>query len=418
MDENGCEPKKLRLFPLLLITFIDTLGFGIVIPFLVFLVDQFGGNAIVYGFIGAMYPAFQLIGAPILGRLSDIHGRKKILFITQAGTLLSWIIFLLAFFTPLNTLVTVDSTIFGTFIITIPLLILFIARSFDGLTGGNIAVANAYLADITEEKDRNKNFGKMSISANLGFIIGPALAGLLSITIYKELIPVLAAALISLTGTIVILLYLPESRQCIIQTTKKVGFREVIGIKNIPYMLLLYFLIFLGFNIFYTAFPLHAIRSLQWSVADMGIYFSVLGILMIIVQGPVLSQAVKRYSDAHLAITGSVVLGTNFVLLASGNVALTYLAAAFFALGNGIMWPSILSIISKLAGTENQGAVQGFASSFSSLASIAGLILGGFLYEILGGMSFIIAAVIIYTVFLLSFRMLSFENKIQEETGK
>ncbi|NOQ48776.1 MAG: MFS transporter, partial [Methanococcoides sp.] len=80
MDENGCEPKKLRLFPLLLISFIDALGFGIVIPFLVFLVDQFGGNAIVYGFIGAMYPAFQLIGAPILGRWSDIHGRKKILF--------------------------------------------------------------------------------------------------------------------------------------------------------------------------------------------------------------------------------------------------------------------------------------------------------------------------------------------------
>lgn len=418
MDENDCKSKKLRLFPLLLITFIDTLGFGIVIPFLVFLVDQFGGNAIVYGFIGAMYPAFQLIGAPILGRWSDIHGRKKILFITQAGTLLSWIIFLLAFFTPLKTLVTVDSTVLGSFIVTIPLLILFIARSFDGLTGGNIAVANAYLADITEEKDRSKNFGKMSISANLGFIIGPALAGLLSITIYKELIPVLAAALISLVGTIVILLYLPESRQCKIRTTKKISFREVIGIKNIPYMLLLYFLIFFGFNIFYTAFPLHAIRSLQWTVAEMGIYFSVLGILMIIVQGPILSRAVKKYSDGHLAIAGSVVLGTNFVLLASGNVALTYLAAVFFALGNGIMWPSILSIISKLAGEDNQGAVQGFASSISSLSSILGLILGGFFYEIFGGRAFIVAAVIIYTVFLLSFRMLTFEKKIKEENEK
>lgn len=418
MDENGCEPKKLRLFPLLLISFIDALGFGIVIPFLVFLVDQFGGNAIVYGFIGAMYPAFQLIGAPILGRWSDIHGRKKILFITQAGTLLSWIIFLLAFFTPLKTLIAVDSAVLGTFVITIPLLILFIARSFDGVTGGNIAVANAYLADITEEKDRNKNFGKMSISTNLGFIIGPALAGLLSITIYKELIPVLAAALISLVGTVVILLYLPESRQCKIRTTKKISFREVVGIKNIPYMLLLYFLIFFGFNIFYTAFPLHAIRSLQWSVAEMGIYFSVLGILMIIVQGPILSRAVKKYPDVHLAIAGSVVLGTNFVLLASGNVALTYLAAVFFALGNGIMWPSILSIISKLAGEDNQGAVQGFASSISSMASILGLILGGFFYEIFGGRAFIVAAVIIYTVFLLSFRMLTFEKKIQEEAGK
>lgn len=415
MDQNGCKPKKPRLFPLLLINFINALGFGIVIPFLVFLVERFGGNAIVYGFIGAMYPAFQLIGAPILGRWSDIHGRKKILFITQAGTLFSWIIFLLAFFTPVKALVNVDSAFFGTFVITIPLLILFIARSFDGLTGGNVAVANAYLADITEEKDRNKNFGKMSISTNLGFIIGPALAGLLSITIYRELIPVLAAALISLVGTVVIVLYLPESRQCTIRKAEKIGLREVIGIKNIPYMLLLYFLIFLGFNIFYTTFTLHAIRSLQWSVADLGIYFSVLGIMMIIVQGPILSEAVKRYSDAYLTIFGSIVLGTNFILLVPGNVALTYLAAVFFALGNGLMWPSVLSMISKLTGKDQQGAVQGFASSFSSLASIAGLILGGFLYEILGGVSFIIAAAIIYVVFLLSFRMLSFEKKVQEE---
>jgi MFS family permease len=192
----------------------------------------------------------------------------------------------------------------------------------------------------------------------------------------------------------------------------------VIGIKNIPYMLLLYFLIFFGFNIFYTAFPLHAIRSLQWTVAEMGIYFSILGILMIIVQGPILSRAVKKYADVHLAIAGSVVLGTNFVLLASGNITLTYLAAVFFALGNGIMWPSILSIISKLAGEDNQGAVQGFASSISSLSSILGLILGGFFYEIFGGRAFIVAAVIIYTVFLLSFRMLTFEKKIKEETEK
>ncbi|MGM0770770.1 MAG: MFS transporter [Halobacteriota archaeon] len=413
MEQNGCEPQKVRLFPLLLINFINTLGVGLVLPFLVFLVERFGGNAIVYGFIGAMYPAFQLIGAPVLGRWSDIHGRKKILFITQAGTLLSWLMFLLAFFTPMNTLVEVDSTTWGAFLLTIPLMILFIARSFDGLTGGNVAVANAYLADITEEKDRSRNFGKMSISTNLGFMIGPAIAGLLSITIYGELIPVLAAALISLVGVIVIALYLPEPNQCTVIKKRKMGFREVVRIKNIPYMLLIYFLIFLGFNIFYTTFPLHAIRALNWSIADMGMYFSVLSIMMVVVQGPILSQAVKRFSDAQLAIIGSVILGTNFLLLVTGNIFLTYLAAVFFALGNGLMWPSLLSMISKLAGKKNQGAVQGFASSFSSLASIIGLILGGFLYEELGGIAFIIAAAIIYVVFLLSFRMISFEREVQ-----
>ncbi|WP_440951932.1 MFS transporter [Methanococcoides sp. FTZ1] len=415
MEQKGCKPEKVRLFPLLLINFINTLGFGLVLPFLVFLVERFGGNAIVYGFIGAMYPAFQLIGAPILGRWSDVHGRKKILFITQAGTLLSWIIFMLAFFTPVDTILEVDSPIFGVFIITIPLLILFIARSFDGLTGGNVAVANAYLADITEEKDRNRNFGKMSISTNLGFIIGPALAGLLSLTIYGELIPVLAAALISLAGVIVIVRYLPESQQCIIKKEKKMGFRDVIELKNISYMLVIYFLIFLGFNVFYTAFPLHAIEILNWSIADMGIYFSVLSIMMVIVQGPILSRASRKYSDARLAIIGSVILGTNFIFLVTGDMFFTYLAAVLFALGNGLMWPSLLSLISKLAGREHQGAVQGFASSFSSLASIVGLIFGGFLYGVLKGMSFVVAAVIVYVVFLLSFRMLSFEKELKEE---
>ena len=155
----------------------------------------------------------------------------------------------------------VNSNILGSFTFTLPLAIIFFARAFDGLTGGNISVANAYLADITAEKDRNRNFGKMSISSNLGFIVGPVLAGILSVTQYGYAAPVLGAILISLIGTLLILFYIPENKQCSLEepadsentrkffgyeikecrtTTRETGetgkpaFREVLRIPNIP----------------------------------------------------------------------------------------------------------------------------------------------------------------------------------------
>ena len=110
--------KQIPLYPLLLINFIGTLGFSIVLPFLVFLVIDFGGNAIIYGILAAMYPAFQLLGAPILGRWSDIYGRKKVLLISHGGTLLGWIFFLFALFLPVENLFNISSPFFGTFVIT------------------------------------------------------------------------------------------------------------------------------------------------------------------------------------------------------------------------------------------------------------------------------------------------------------
>ncbi len=155
--------EKNSLLPLLLITFIGTLGFSIVLPFLVFLVTDLGGNAIIYGIISAAYPAFQLIGAPMLGRWSDIYGRKKILLLSHGGTLAGWIIFLIALFLPVKNLFGIDAPIIGTFAITLPLAALFLARAIDGLTGGNVSVADAYVADISSDENRSKNFGKIAI---------------------------------------------------------------------------------------------------------------------------------------------------------------------------------------------------------------------------------------------------------------
>src|SRR5215210_4611567 len=204
--------KQPSLFPILLVNFVGTLGFSIVLPFLVFLVTKFGGDAIVYGLLAATYPAFQLIGSPVLGRWSDIFGRKIVLLLSNVGTSVGWILFLLALFLPIEKSFNIDIAFIGTFVIIVPLLVLFLARAIDGITGGNISVANAYLADISSDENRSKNFGKMAISSNLGFILGPALAGILGGTIYGEILPVTAALILSLATLFVVGFLLRESR--------------------------------------------------------------------------------------------------------------------------------------------------------------------------------------------------------------
>jgi DHA1 family tetracycline resistance protein-like MFS transporter len=422
--------KRTQLFPIMLVNFIGTLGFSIVLPFLVFLVMKFGGNSIVYGLLAATYPAFQLIGAPILGRWSDIYGRKKILLLSNVGTAIGWILFLFALIFPFKETFTINSIYLGTIIIVVPLLLIFLARAIDGITGGNISVANAYLSDVSSDENRSKNFGKMAISSNLGFILGPALAGILGGTIYGTILPVVAALLLSLITLVVIAFLLKESRpisnpilvseegtirKVFSQECKdcyepvspvKPKMRDVFKLKYIPFLLILYFLIFLGFNVYYASFPTHAANDLKWSITQLGIFYAVLSGIMVFIQGPVLRKALKKFSEEKLIIIGSIILGTNFVLFVSNNIISVYVAVILFALGNGLMWPSFMSILSKRAGTVLQGAVQGVAGSFGGLASIIGLIAGGLLYNQIGAATFLVSAAVIFSVFIMSFRLL------------
>lgn len=432
--------KQITIFPLLLSNFIGTMGFSIVLPFLVFLVINFGGNSLVYGILASIYPAFQLVGAPLLGKWSDKIGRKKVLLISNGGTFIGWVVFLIALFVPIWNIYSINSAFIGYFVITLPLIILFIARALDGITGGNISVANAYLADVSTDKSRSKTFGKMAISSNLGFIVGPALAGILGITVYKETLPVLAAVFISLTALVVIAVMLKESKTTSTTTTtttttplieasereairkvlscepkecykisnpKNLTFLDVFRLKDISFLLILYFFIFLGFNIYYTSFPIHAVSALKWTITEMGIFYSVLSGVMILVQGPVLRKALQKFSEEKLVVIGSLILAGNFVLFFFNSTALAYVALILFAVGNGLSWPSFMSILSKRAGTINQGVIQGVGSSMGSLASIIGLIVGGLLYNLIGSTTFLISAAVIFIVFILSFRLLN-----------
>ncbi|MEM9708500.1 MAG: MFS transporter [Pseudomonadota bacterium] len=414
-DRSISQPS---IVPLLAVNFVGTLGFSIVTPFLVVLVTQWGGNAVVYGILAATYSFFQLFGAPVLGRLSDRIGRRRVLLFSQLGTLLSWGVFLIAFALPAAKLLDVESRWLGEFALTLPLLILFVARAADGLTGGNVSVSNAYLADITPEESRSKNFGQMAVSSNLGFVLGPALAGLLGATVLGELLPVLAAFFISLIALALIQFGLVDVRPSTIsealepssacdlygheqksaytlQCDDTHGTAAILRLANMPALLTVNFLVMLGFSFFYVAFPVHAVEGLGWSVTEIGTYFAGLSLVMIVVQGPILSRAAARYGERQLMSAGGAALALGFALLASGSTALIYLSAALIALGNGLMWPTFMSVLSKAAGSRLQGEVQGLAQSAGAVASILGLVAGGVFYVFLGAALFPIAAVII-----------------------
>ncbi len=418
--------EQISIYPILAVNFVGSLGFSIVLPFLVFLVTRLGGNALVYGVMGATYSLFQLLGAPILGRWSDHYGRRRILLLSQLGTLISWGLFLVALYLPILPWLRVDTTLLGSFTLTLPLIVLFFARALDGITGGNVSVANAYLADISIDSNRSANFGKMSLASNLGFIIGPAIAGTLGAVATGEQLPVLAAFGISIVAIVIIVLWLPETepvvlktnpdpvsirhvfgqeqKSCIrLQESTKYSTRDILALPSIRLLLILYFLVFLAFNLFYVSFPVYAATGVHWSLAQTGIFFSSMSIMMALVQGPILTYASHHWADRTLILFGSGVLALSFIFFSSAETAVIYTGTALLALGNGIMWPSLLSTLAKSSGHEVQGTVQGLAGSAGAVASIVGLLGGGLLYQYIGSAVFLIAAALTVFTFALAF---------------
>jgi len=424
------ETPRASVFPILLVNFIGTLGYSIILPFLVILVLKLGGNELSYGFLGATYSAFQFIGAPILGNWSDKYGRKKILLLSEGGTFVGWLLFLVALYLPSRQL-AVHAGFLKVFLNTVPLFVLFISRAVDGLTGGNVSVANAYLADISGKEDRKKNFGKMSAAANAGFIAGPAMAGVLGATALGMSLPIIAAMLVSLTAIFTIAFKVkdikpttdaPLSDEAMtgkllqeagagIKSTEKHSFLFILKLPDIAYFLVLYFLIFLGFNFFYVAFPVYVVQQLKWNLFELGVFFAVLSGILVIVQGPVLSRLSSRVPGSTLVIAGNLILAVGFALFCSSSLPLIYLGVLFFSFGNGIMWPSFMALLSNAADDRYQGSVQGFASSAGSLASIIGLVSGAFLYKIMGVNIFLLTTAFMIIIAVSSYRLITIEKK-------
>ncbi len=406
---------------------IDALGFSIVLPFLVYVVHDFGGNAVVYGALAATYPAFQLVAAPVLGRWSDTMGRRPVMLISEIGSVLGWALFAVALLLPVTTLASVSHGVVGRFTLTLPLAVLFLARVSEGLTGGNESVANAYVADVTAEDNRSAAFGKMGVAASLGFVIGPAIAGLLGKT---YLLGVLGALGLSIAATVIIARRLPESlpramqrlpnrdqpavvfgrepRPCVRLAGPRSQWRDTLGVPHVPWLLLVYFIAYFGFTVFQAAFPAHAAITLHWTVRQTGVLFTVLAGTLALVQGQLTGRLAKRLGNTALIVSGGGVLSVGLVLFASSHTVLVYVAAVLYATGTGLMWPPLLAVIANVAGRDHQGAVQGLAGSAGGAASMLGLLLGGILYESVGSTTFFVASATILTCAIMSLRIAKF----------
>jgi DHA1 family tetracycline resistance protein-like MFS transporter len=415
----SAQPKALN--SLLAVNFADSLGYAVVMPFLVYLVLQWGGNAVVYSLISVAYSAFQLIGSPLLGRWSDIWGRKRILLLSEAGSVLSWVIALVAFYVPVVTLAHMDSSLLGKFTLTLPLLLLFLARALDGLTGGNVSVANAYVGDISAADQRNANFGKLSASANAGQVLGPALAGFLVGTALGYQLPVMLAATVCFIATMMIWFGLPGSNSVAAPThptaasamtactgrnhltradrpaSASLSVADILRLPRIPVLLSASFLVNLAFSIFYIALPVYVVKALSWSPGKMGAFFAVLGLVMVVVEGPVLKGVSKVCSNAVLIAMGGLMLGCGFLLLDTQADTTVFAAAVLIAAGNGLIWPLLVAQLSARGG-EHQGAVQGLAGSVAAIASIIGLLMGGLLYASFEGELFIVSSILAFIV--------------------
>ena len=362
--------KVKPLSAIFLIVFIDLLGFGLILPLLPYYAETFGASDTVIGLLVASYAAAQLLGAPLLGRLSDRFGRRPILLISLFGTLVSFLILGFA-----KTLV-----------------MLFIARIFDGLTGGNISVAQAYIADVTDEKSRARGLGLIGAAFGLGFILGPATGGLLSQ--YGYPIPAFAAAGLVTVNLLMVALWLPESlspeKRVDLQSTQKPKFSLTALSEALqrPYsgpLLIIRFFFGLAFSVFQTIFSLYALRQFNLEAQQTGFVLTYVGLLSVIVQGGLVGKLSERFRDDVLIFSSVIMMSLSLIGWAFAPSVLFLLIILIpIAISGGILNTIISSALTKAVQIQEVGGILGLSSSIESLTRVIAPTLGGVLLDQLG----------------------------------
>jgi DHA1 family tetracycline resistance protein-like MFS transporter len=359
--------KDRRLLIIFGIVLVDMLSFSLVLPLLPYYAETFGANAIVTGLIASAYPLAQVIAAPILGRLSDAYGRKPILLLSIAGTATALVVLGLA-----NSLA-----------------ILFLSRIIDGLTGGNISVAQSYMADITSPEDRGKAFGLVGAAFGIGFILGPVTGGLLSQFGYA--LPAFVAAGLAIINLGLVTFLLPESlsaeQRATVRAEPAKGFAiheltTTLGLPRVGPLMSVRIVIGFTFAVFEGGFSLWAAQALHLPAWQTGLVLGYVGVLSVLIQLVAIGQLTKRFSDAQLIVWGSGLAAISLAAWGfSPNVWVLLAILPPLSLGMAVANTIVGSALTKSVYPDEVGGVIGLSTSTGSLMRIPAPFVAGALLQ-------------------------------------
>ena len=359
------DPRASRVLAIVFVTvFLDLVGFGIVIPLFPFYVESMGGTARTVGFLFACFSFTQLVATPLLGRLSDRVGRRRVILVSLLGNAVAMVLFAIA-----------------TSQLLLPLL--FASRILAGGTAGNLAACQATVADVTSGEQRTRGMGRLGAGIGLGLVLGPVIGSTLSH--FGPWAPPLGAAALATADFVAAFFLMPETREIVplgkIAVKGSAALAAVLGQRRLLTVLGLYFCTFLYMTTMQVALALLAKERLDWGEKQIGAIFGGYGAITFTVQGILISRISRLYGPIRTVTFAALLSAAGLVTIAFAHQPISLLAGIFvLALGLGITQPLLSSIASEYAAAESRGAVLGFAQSAGGLARTIGPTLSGFLY--------------------------------------
>lgn len=354
-------------------------------PVLPFIVESFGAPEWIYGLLISLYSGSQFIGAPILGSISDSKGRKPILLISQAGTLLSWLVFVVAILMP-------QYPILG---LSIPLWIIGLSRVLDGITGGNTSVTNAYVADVTTRKEKSYIFGYLGGIAGIGMIVGPGLGGLAASSSIGYLGTLLVAIFISTVTLLSIIFWLKESHPIEKRTQRRKTSvwssiyipRRVKEVDPSPiiktlFTIKIFFSAMIAFYI--STIALFLIDLFSFEEKELGFFMLVIGVFLAFNQAFVSKLFIKRFGEYKTLIIGLLLCSIGMLSITmTGNMWMFIMFYYILNLGLSLCFPTFNALIAIHANPVKQGEIMGISESIHSFAMAVFPVLAATLYGLI-----------------------------------